>query len=267
LTDPPTASPSTISSIAAILQAIAWPLVAALLLVIYKSKTGKLFDVLTRKLETATKVKAWQVEIETAVQDVQDVVQRTGEGAKGQTLDANIPEAQVRAAHEVNKRLQESPLSEQRAAGVAQRQMQVLVSEYDELREGMPGGSARTGAMNEVAAKMRALSLAARPVIRSFISGNSPGDRLAAICILQVVPESGFFPWLVDRIKTEEQAFILFQASVAILELIAKGRGAYDREVVKRGINQALQHVKNFKGGTPDRNTVDVLTQALAEVG
>jgi hypothetical protein len=267
LTDPPAATPSTISSVAAILQAIAWPIVAALLLIIYKSKIGKLFDVLTRKLETATKVKAWQLEIETAEQDVQDVVQRAGEEAKSEKLDAKIPKAQVRAAHEVNKRLQDSPLSEQRAAGVAQRQMQVLVSEYDEIREGMPGGSARTGAMNEVAAKMRALSLAARPVLRSFMSGSSPGDRLAAICILQVVPEFGFFPWLIERIKTEDQAFILFHASVAILELIAKRPGKYDREVVKLGINQALEHIKNFKGGTPDRDTVDVLTQALAEVG
>jgi len=265
LIDPAPAPPSTISSIAAILQAVAWPVVAALFFVIYRSRIGALLDVLTRKLATATKVKAWQLEIETAEQDVKDAVERAGKAAGSETLEVKIPEGQVKAAQEVNKRLQASPLSDQTVAGVAQRNMQLLVSEYDDLRERMPSSAARTRAMNEVVAKMRTLSLAARPVLPSFMSGHSAGDRLAAVCILQVVPEFGFFQWLVERIKSENQPFILFHSAVAILSLVKTGTYS-DSAAIKQGINDALQHVKAFKGGAPDRNTIDVLNQALSQV-
>jgi hypothetical protein len=232
----------------------------------YGSKIGTLFDVLTKKIATATKVRAWQLEIETAEQDVKDAVERVGRAAGGETLEARIPEGQVKAAQEVNERLQASPLTEERAAGVAQRQMQLLVSEYDELRERMPTSSpVRTRAMNEIVAKMRALSLAARPALHSFMSGHSAGDRLAAVCILQVAPEFGYFRWLVERIKSENQPFVLFHSAVAILALVKTGQYG-DSTLIKQGINDALQHVKAFKGGTPDRNTIDVLNEALSQV-
>ena len=143
--------------------------------------------------------------------------------------------------------------------------MQLLVTDYEDIRQRMPSGVARTRAMNEVVAKMRALSVATLPAIRTFMSGQLAGERLAAICILQVVPDFESFAWLVDRIKTEEQAFILFHASVAILSLVKSG--IYnDPEEVRRGINDALQHVMSFKGGSPDRNTIDTLNRALSQV-
>jgi len=97
------------------------------------------------------------------------------------------------------------------------------------------------------------------------MSGYSPGDRLAAVCILQVVPEFGFFNWLVERIKNEDQPFILFHSAVAILSLVQTGTYS-DSAAIRQGINDALQHVKAFKGGVPDRNNIDVLNEALSKL-
>lgn len=259
---------SAIPNIASILQAIAWPVVAALFFLIFKSRIFALLDVLTKKIEAATRLKLWQLEIETAEQNVKAAVERVGRTAGSETLESRapeVPETQVKAAKEVNDMLLASPLSGERGVELALRQMHFLADEYDDLRDRMPRGASRTRAMNEIVAKMRALSLASRHELRSFMSGSSAGDRLAAICILQVVPEFGFFRWLVERLKTEDQPFILFHSAVAILSLV-KTKTYNDPDVIRRGINDALQHVNSFKDGTPDKGTIAALNQALEMV-
>ena len=47
--------------------------------------------------------------------------------------------------------------------------------------------------MNEIAAKMRALSIAAHPLLPVLKEGEKPGERLAVICILQVRPITWLF--------------------------------------------------------------------------
>jgi len=265
LTDQSASQVSLLSSIAAILQAVAWPTVIALSLVIYRSRIGLLLDVLTKKLSTATKVKAWQLELETTEQEINDVVIKTGETAGGEGLTRKIPENQLKAAREVNQKLLESPLSAQRALGVVQKQISSLVEEYEQVRSEIPRGHMRTRAMNEVAAKMRSLSLAARSLLRPLMSGRTAGERLTAICILQVAPEFGYFPWLIERIKNEDQPFVFYQAAVAILELV-KARMYPEGTRIKAEIEEALYHISGFKGGPPDQNTIDVLNEALSLV-
>ena len=256
---------SILSGIAAILNAVAWPLVLVAVIIAFRSKIATLFDVLTKKLATASKVKAWQLEIESAEQDIKDVVDKAASGASVQQLGAKIPENQLQAAQEVDKRLRDAPISQSSALGVVQKQIRAQCDQYEQLRNEMPGGSLRTRRMNEIAAKMRSLSLAARPLLDSFVSSQSVGERLAAICILQVAPDYNYFPWLIERIKTERQPFIFFQAAVAVLELV-KGGSYRGNSSVKREIESALQHVSSFAGGTPDKNTIDVLNLALSKV-
>jgi len=264
LIDQPALSASLLSSIAAILQAVAWPAVAAIFLIIYRSRIGSLLEVLTKKLATATKVKAWQLELETTEQEINEVVNKTGETASSEALTPKIPENQLKAAQEVNQRLLESPLSVQSALGVVQRQIQSLIGEYERIR-GIPRSPMRTRSMNEVAAKMRSLSVAARPLLHSLMSGQSAGERLAAICVLQVMPEVRYFPWLIERIKNEDQPFVFYQAAVAILVLV-KARIYPEGAGIKEEIKGALQHISGFKGGLPDQNTIDVLNEALSLV-
>lgn len=254
----------TLSGIAAILQAVAWPIVAALFFVIYRPRISSLFDVLTKKLEAATKFKAGQLEFETA-QEIKDVVEKTGEAGGAGIEESKIPLRQLQAAQEVSNKLQHAPLSELSAASVVQKQVQSLVDEYEQIRAEMLPGPARTRRMNEVAAKMRTLSLAARPLVRPLTHGKSAGQRLAAICILQMAPDFGLFQWLIERFEKEEQAFLLFQAAIAVLELI-RAHQYSDGAKVREAIAGALQHVTSFRGGTPDENTINVLNESLSLV-
>ncbi|MGA9673408.1 MAG: hypothetical protein WBQ94_29730 [Terracidiphilus sp.] len=232
--------------------------------ILYRSKISVLFDVLTKKIADATRLKAGQLEFETS-QEIKDVVQRAGDAAGDGIQKGEIPKSQIQAAREVSKKLQDSPLSDWRATNVVQDQLFSLIKDYERIREDMGAGPARTKRMNEVAAKMRTLSLAAQPLLRSLTSGQTAGERLAAICILQVAPETGFFSWLIERLKSENQAFMLFQASVAVLNLV-KAQKYLNGANVRKEIAGALEHVKNFEGGTPDPNTIDVLNESLSLV-
>jgi hypothetical protein len=248
-----------VAAIAELLKAMAWPIVVVVVLVIYRARIGSLIEVLTKKLEAATKLKAGQFEIESKEQEVKRVLEATSKTASD-NIQEKIPEEQIRAAGEVERLLEDGQSS---AQGVVSRQIKLLVKEYEDIRNRMSQGQQRTRRMNEVAAKMRALGLAARPLVRSLQSGQTAGERLAAICILQVAPEFGYFDWLIQRIKSEKQAFIFFQAAIAVLELVKAGMYT-NKSTIKAAIEDARQHIASFRDGVPDQNTIDVLTTAIS---
>jgi hypothetical protein len=118
--------------------------------------------------------------------------------------------------------------------------------------------------MNAIAAKMRTLALAADPFTAEFAGDNdSPGKRLAAICILQLTPSMEWVDWLADRMKVE-QPFVFFHASVALLSAVRK-YGLQQHDTLKAAIERSLAQVNTF-GEKSDRNTVRSLTLALSEL-
>ena len=129
----------------------------------------------------------------------------------------------------------------------------------------MPGSQLRTRKMNEIAAGMRTLALAGLPLRTELTKSDSVGMRLAAICMLQVEPRPRYFRWLIQRIKTEAHAFVIYQASVAVLELVKK-RLFINVDEVRSEIIGAIQVVSSYAGGTPDQNTLDALNEALSLV-
>ncbi len=255
------ATVSTLGGIAAILQAVAWPLVAFLFFLIYRTKVGAIIDVIVQKLGEAKHLKAGQIEIDTEAID--RVVDQAGRAANQQEVKKEIPGNQIEAARLVGEKLDASPVAFSQKLDAVHRWIYGLVDEYEKVRRDLGSCLARTRAMNEITAKIRAYALVAHPLLPSLMEGSQPGERLAAICILQVKPELGQFYWLVDRIMQEEQAFILFHASLAILELVKTHR-YLSRETSGEAIRSALEHVNGFSGGKPDQNTVDVLNEALS---
>jgi hypothetical protein len=251
----------TLSGIAAILQAIAWPIVVVVFFLVYRSKICSLLDIITTKLAAATKLKAWQLEFET-VQEIKDVVEKTGGTAGGGIENGEIPKDQLDAAKEIDRKLRETPLAEERVFRAVEYQIQYQAKEYERIRIEMPPSPQRTRKMNEVAGRIRSLSLAGRPLLHSLMKGKSAGERLAAICFLQVTPKFEYFTWLIDRIMNENQAFLLYQAAVAVLELV-RTRMYPDGTKIKEQIERAMRLVSDFKGGRPDQNTIDVLNEAL----
>jgi hypothetical protein len=257
-------APTTLTGIAAILSAIAWPLVAVAFFLIYRTKLISIIDILTVKLREAKHVKAGQLEIDTE-QQIGQVLNETSAAAGGQVITREIPEGQIHAAELVGDRLNAAPISLSQKLDIVHKQIYELVQEYDDTRQNMPSGPARTRQMNEIAAKMRALSIVAYPLLRFLTAGKKPGERLAAICILQVRPELGYFDWLIERVMKEDQAFILFHASLAILELVRTY--SYLRpDIAAEAIRNALDRVTRFSGGKPDQNTIDVLNEALSRL-
>jgi hypothetical protein len=247
--------------IAAILKAIAWPCVAVAFYLIYRTKLVSLFDILALKLKH---VKLAQIEIDTE-QEIDRVVRETGERASDQKLQKEIPQEQIRAALEVGERLNDAPIAFSHKLDVAHKQVYDLISKYEAIRRNMPRGTPRTRKMNEIAAKMRALSIAAYPLLPTLTMGKKSGERLAAICFLQVRPELGYFDWLVERVMEEDQAFLLFHASLAILELV-KTHPYLHPESAGKAIGDALEKVSNFPGGHPDQNTIEILQDALSRL-
>jgi hypothetical protein len=119
--------------------------------------------------------------------------------------------------------------------------------------------------MNEIAAGMRTLAFEALPLRTELTRSDSPGRRLAAICILQIEPRPRYFRWLIERLITENQAFLLFQLSVALLEHIRKG--FYINPIEARSaIARAISAISAYPGGKPDENTLDMLNEALSLV-
>lgn len=253
---------------AGLIQAIAWPITAVAIAMLFRNQIRNILEVLTHNLTNAKTIKAAGIEIEMAREEINEVTARAAEAGRKGIENGKIPEEEIRVASEAGKRLQEGELPASVVTRAAREKLLSLAQEYDRTRSEMPASSERTVRMNEIAAQMRVLSVSCRPMLGLLMTGQSEGRRLAAICILQVVPELGFFHWLIERIFNENQAFLLYQSSIAILNIVRNVRTHMyvDREKTRRDIQGAIDHVKGFKGGAPDRNTIAVLEEALEEI-
>ena len=119
--------------------------------------------------------------------------------------------------------------------------------------------------MNAIVAKMRTLAIAAQPLLEEFSKANgSSGNRLVAIVILQLSPAMEYVSWLVSRMQ-EEQPFVFFHASLALLAT-TRSYGLRFQTQLETALENALQIMMSFKGGSPDQNTLETLQTALSEL-
>jgi hypothetical protein len=255
----------TLTSIAAILQAVAWPLVGALFFLTFRTRIGMILDILGQKLATATKVKAWQLELETTSEEIKEAVKKASDAANPAQTMGSIPRSQIQAAEEISQKIRNSPLPDTRALPAVREQLYSLIREYDRARRDLPSGFVRTKKMTAIVAGMRALSLVAVPLLSELISETTSGGRLAAICILQMSPDPDYFDWLIERLNNEKQAFVLFQAAVAVLEL-AQDKKFHDPTAARDAISRASLHISSFTDGEPDRSTLEILQTSLSKV-
>lgn len=264
MTDQPIAAwAALLSGIAAVLGAVAWPVVVGWFLCSHRLRVAALLRVLTRKLSTAKKFKFGQLEVEAFEDELYEAVSEGGAEPADASLPRAVPEKQLAAAESLERKVLSAELPRERVLETVRQQVSELASRYEAIRSGMPSGPERTHKMNEVAAGMRTLALAARPLRTQFIASESVGIRLAAICMLQIEPRARYFRWLIERVKVESHAFVLFQASLAILEFVRKNLYKSRAEAYS-AIQDAISVVSSFPGGQPDKNTIDVLNTALA---
>jgi len=99
---------------------------------------------------------------------------------------------------------------------VIRASVKAVATEYEEIRDRMESGAERTRRMEVVASQMRTLAQGSFALLPELVTSTSPGERLAAVTVLQVIPDPEYLPWLVDRIAAEKP-FIGYHAAVALL--------------------------------------------------
>ncbi len=262
--------PGVLTGIAAILSAIAWPLLVGVVLYWMRKPVRQLMATAVGIAASSSKVKIWQIEFD---RDVQQQLETTAHEALSrqpsvseQQIGSPIPQGEVQAAARVRTLVDEAPQGSVRQdlqESIRQR-MLGFAKEYESTRAALHGGPERTRAMNAVAAKMRTLALAADGFLDEFAGDtDSPGKRLAAICILQLAPNADWTNWLADRMAVE-QPFVFFHASVALLSIVRK-YGPQKHDLLKSALDRALAKVQSF-GDNCDKNTVRSLCLALSEL-
>jgi hypothetical protein len=137
-----------------------------------------------------------------------------------------------------------------------------LCLQYDALRRSLPSGPERTGAMTGVLIKMRSLAPSLVGHIDAYKGSGSPGSRLAAIAMMQMVPRVADLDWLKERFSSEHP-FVFYHAALA-LQNVANNSDTLEKERHLRKVaEEALAIVKGFSG-PPDRNTIQILEMLIS---
>lgn len=138
----------------------------------------------------------------------------------------------------------------------------VLARKYEEIRESMPSGRARTIQMESIAHEMRDLAPTGQYLVPQLQASESPGERLAAITMLQAQPNSTYLPWLARHVDPLlEKPFISYHAAVAL-------RGAANNLPLRElmGARELLVSATMHAKSKPDRDRDNTLDLALKEL-
>ncbi len=99
--------------------------------------------------------------------------------------------------------------------GVVRGQVRAYAHTYERIRQRMRASDERTTRMEQVFEKMRTLATASYPLLDELANSPSPGERLAAVAILQVFASDQYFPLLV-RLIGSEKPFVGYHAAKAL---------------------------------------------------
>jgi TIR domain-containing protein/HEAT repeat protein len=86
---------------------------------------------------------------------------------------------------------------------------------YERTRQRMRPSNERTHRMEQIFEKMRNLATASYPLLDELARSPSPGERLAAVAILQVFAADQFLPFLVKLVGSEKP-FVGYHATKAL---------------------------------------------------
>jgi hypothetical protein len=191
-----------LKSIASLISAVSWPLIVLLIIFYYKDEIRSLI----LRIKTA---KVGPVSMDLSP-EVKATVEESGEAA-AQKDERGISEDELARSRTVQVLTGPDDLPALRA------QMLALAAEYMQVRSSMRASDNRTRRMEVVVSKMRTLGGAAYSLRHEFANGNTPGERLAALAMLQVTPDLNMVDWIVSRISAAERPFVQYHALLAFL--------------------------------------------------
>ena len=242
-----------LTSIAALLGAVAWPGTFFVVIYMFRSelksalnKVPSFFD----RLKKASLPGGVVFELDrVADAEVESGIDKSGK------ITPRQHEVAARIAVETRNVSSEAILSE----------LDKLCLEYDSLRRSLPPGANRTRAMTRVLVKMRSLAPSAVGFLDIYKGSGSPGSRLAAIAMMQMDPRVADLEWLKDRFSSE-QPFLFYHAALALQNFANTYVTAEDKKHLRELAQQALNAIKGFAGGPPDRDTIQVLEMLIASL-
>ncbi|WP_076865667.1 hypothetical protein [Bradyrhizobium mercantei] len=240
-----------LTSIAALVGAIAWPIAILLIVFIFRRELRLALGKVPTLLERVKKASLPGIAVE--LDRVADA-----EAADGANKSGKISPGQIEAASRIA--IQAQDIGQQAVL----RELDKLCLEYDGLRRSLRSGEERTRAMTRVVVKMRSLAPSLVDYLGVYKGSESPGSRLAAIAMMQMVPRVADLTWLANRF-TSEQPFLFYHAALALQSYANICATAQERENLLSVARQALTDVKGF-AGVPDRNTIEVLEMLISSL-
>jgi hypothetical protein len=225
-------TPGGLTAIAALINAIAWPALALLVIVRFSPQ-------LVAFLQRMTKVELFglKAEIET------ELNKSAKEAAAMSGLSKAPSQDEMRRAEKVQKIVTPSDLA------LVREQVDALATEYETIRATMPSGDTRTRRMEVVVSKMRTIGRAAYPLRYDLFQSSSPGRRLQAIASLQIVPDYELLDWLADRIRAEKP-FIAYHALIALNTAARSEHAPAHLNDLQAALGKAQQNCKGLPVGS-----------------
>jgi hypothetical protein len=140
-----------------------------------------------------------------------------------------------------------------------------LAEEYVEIRRDMRSGEDRTRLMTAMAAELRSFAPDAFYLVPELIISPSAGERLAAICILQQIPDKAYLNWLAERVAVEKP-FPGYHATLALLRALRAG-GHDVRPAIAVAVGRAKALLSLAKWQNPDEvSTIKTIEEELGPI-
>ncbi|HZI20143.1 MAG TPA: DUF4062 domain-containing protein [Pyrinomonadaceae bacterium] len=144
-------------------------------------------------------------------------------------------------------------------------QVSALTREYEHIRETMESGHHRTRQMEIVFSKMRTLALSSYPLLQDLARSSSAGQRLAAISILQAIPNPEYLLWLAERLRTEKP-FLGYHAAVALLSAVRSLHASHASELRDAIATAKRELEEGFGASAKNSDRLSVLNEAQNEL-
>ena len=188
--------------------------------------------------------------------------------AKAITSWVSVDEALEDVANEIRKLVSEPPPTQLKSSAEAPQphrfdssldlvrdQIRSYANLYERTRQRMRASSERTQRMEQIFHKMCSIATASYPLLDELAGSPSPGERLAAVTILQVFAAERWIPFLV-RLVASEKPFVGNHATKALRFAV----GAMESTVYPQlldAIQEAQAALKTASVGVDSRQTVD----------
>ena len=180
-----------LTSVAALVGAAAWPAAFLFVVFVFRGEMKSALRIIPTILDRVKKASLAGVVLEL---DRVANAEVDGVADKGGRITSQQIESAARIAVQAQNVSPQELLSE----------LDRICLEYDSIRRILPSGQNRTRAMNRIIVKMRSLV----PILVGFLdiykNSGSPGGRLAAITMMQMIPSVADLDWLKDRFSSEQ---------------------------------------------------------------